>query len=99
MLNYELGLRGRNQFQASSQNIVLNKSSDLIKDNFHHLNKFKKQAKDIKSLKGQWSCKMEEMEKKGMTLKEAASLAQVRKRLQDLRLPKKPDTTRSLHLI
>ena len=34
MLNYELNLRGRNQFKTSSQNLVLNKSTDLIRNNF-----------------------------------------------------------------
>ena len=84
MLNYELNLRGRNQIKTGSQNIVLNKSTDLIRNNFEQLRKFKKQAKDIQDVKQQWSNKMEEIEKEGMSLKEAASLTQERKKLKDL---------------
>ena len=70
MLNYELNLRGRNQIKTGSQNIVLNKSTDLIRNNFEQLRKFQK-AKDIQDVKQQWSNKMEEIEKEGMTLKES----------------------------
>ena len=80
MLNYELNLRGRNQIKTSSQNLVLNKSTDLIRNNFEQLRKFKKQAKDIQDVKQQWSNKMEEIEKEGMSIKEAASLTQERKK-------------------
>ena len=73
-LNFELNFRGRNQFKTSSQNLVLNKSTDLIRSNFEHLGKFKVQAKQIKELKQQWSRKMEEIEKEGMSLKDTASL-------------------------
>lgn len=65
MLNYELNLRGRKKFKTSSQNLVLNKSTDLIRNNVQHLRKFKVQAKDIKDIKQQWSRKMEEIDKEG----------------------------------
>ena len=51
MLNYELNLRGRNQFKTSSQNLVVNKSTDFIRDDFQHLRKFTKyQQKRLKML-------------------------------------------------
>jgi len=49
MLNYELNLRGRNQFKTSSQNLVVNKSTYFIRDDFQHLRKFTKyQQKRLK---------------------------------------------------
>lgn len=82
MLNHELSLRGCKELKTCSQNLVLNKSSDLLKSD--QFNKFQKQAKDIKDLKQQWSSKMEQMEKEGMILKEAASLTEEKKKLEDL---------------
>ena len=76
MLNYELNIRGSEQFQTSSQNLVVNKSSDLIKKCFGNFKKFKKQAKDIRDLKHQWNDKMKALEKEGLASKEAASLTE-----------------------
>ena len=84
MLNYELNIRGNEQFNTSSQNLVLNKSSDLIKKCFGNFRKFKKQAKDIKDLKYQWNEKMKVLEKEGLASKEAASLSEESKKLRDL---------------
>lgn len=84
MLNYELNLRGRKEFKTCSQNMVLNRSTDIIRNEFKDLRKFKLPAKEIKELKLQWTNKMAEIEKEGLQLKEASSLAQEKKKLQDL---------------
>ena len=67
MLNYELNIRGKEQFNTSSQNLVVNKLSDLIKECFGNFRKFKKQVKDIKDLKVQWNNRMKLLEIEGLT--------------------------------
>ena len=64
--------------------MVLNRSTDKIRNKFKDLRKFKLPAKEIKELKLQWTNKMTEIEKEGLQLKEASSLAQEKKKLQDL---------------
>ena len=70
LINYELNLR--KLFKTSSHNLVLNKSTDLIRNNFEHLRKFKVQEIDIKDIKQQWSRKMDEIDKEGMSVKKDA---------------------------
>ena len=64
--------------------MVLIKSKDQIRNEFKDLRKFKLPAKEIKELKLQWTNKMAEIKKEGLQLKEASSLAQEKKKLQDL---------------
>ena len=64
--------------------MVLNRSTDIIRNEFKDLKKFKLPEKEIKELKLQWTNKMAEMEKEGLQLKRASSLAQEKKKLQDL---------------
>lgn len=87
-LNYELNFRGREHFNTSSQNLVVNKSTDLITDSFANFKKFRRQAKDIKDVKNQWNKKMEDLEKEGLSSQEAASLTEEHKRLRDLKFLK-----------
>lgn len=84
MLNYELNLRGREDFNISSQNLVVNKSTDSIADSFADFKKFRRQAKGIKELKQQWKRRMEDLEKEGLSTQEAASLTEESKKLRDL---------------
>ena len=44
MINYELNLRGRKNISSCSENLVLNKSEDLIRAKFDQLKNFRKQA-------------------------------------------------------
>ena len=90
LLNYELNLRGREHFNTSSQNVVLNKSTDLITD-FRNFKRFRTQAKVISDLKQQWNKKMEEIEKQGVSSQEAAALTEERKKLCDLKFLKSLD--------
>ena len=82
-INYELNFRGRECFKTSAQNLVLNKSIDLITD-YKNLRKYKKKATDIEDLKKKWNRKMEELEKQGLLDKEALSLSEEQKKLNDL---------------
>ena len=87
MINYELNLRGRENLESSSQNLVLNKSTDLL-NNFKIYKKFRKQSRNIEDLKQKWSEKMEVLKQKGLLDKEAMSLAEERKKLSDLQFLK-----------
>ena len=62
---------------------MLNKSIDLITD-YKNLRKYKKKATDIEDLKKKWNRKMEELEKQGLLDKEALSLSEEQKKLNDL---------------
>ena len=84
MLNYELNFRGREHFNTSSQNVVVNKSTDLISDSFDKFKKFRKQAIDIKDIKQKWNKKMEELQKEGLSSQEAVSLTEESKKMRDL---------------
>ena len=90
-LNFELDFRGRDQFQTCSQNLVLNTSFDLLAPDFDNYRGFKKQAKEIKNIKGEWCNKMAELEKEGLSKQEIASLTQENKKLRDLDFLKAQD--------
>ena len=92
MLNCELNLRGQKRFTTSSQNLVLNKSTDLIRNKF---DKIKSHAKNIKDIRQQWSHRMEELDKAGLSTKEAASLSQEQRKLKDV-VFEKSKTTRPI---
>ena len=92
MLNCELNLRGQKRFTTSSQNLVLNKSTDLIRNKF---DKIKIHAKNIKDIRQQWSHRMEELDKAGLSTKEAASLSQEQRKLKDV-VFEKSKTTRPI---
>ena len=95
MLNCELNLRGQKRFTTSSQNLVLSKSTDLIKNNFDKIRQFKSHAKNIKDIRQQWSHRMEELDKAGLSTKEAASLSQEKRKLKDV-VFEKSKTTRPI---
>ena len=84
MINYELNLRGRKNISSCSENLVLNKSEDLIRAKFDQLKNFRKQAQEIKMIKDEWTNKMRVVNKEGISEKEAAALSNDRKKLEDL---------------
>ena len=65
LINYELSIRGKENLEASSRKLVLNRSFELL-EKTGKLNKFrmyKKAANDIKELKIEWNTKMQKMER------------------------------------
>ena len=84
MINYELNLRGRKNISSCSENLVLIRSEDLIRAKFDQLKNFRKQAQEIKMIKDEWTNKMREVNKEGISEKEAAALSNDRKKLEDL---------------
>ena len=67
LFNYEISIRGKKNFEATSRKLVLNKSNDLIfnpQTNTSYKN-FRKAAKEIKELKINWNLKMLELQEKG----------------------------------
>ena len=82
MMNHELEIRGKNHFNASSQNLVpvLNKSIDLTSGCFSNYRRFKRPADDIKELKLEWSKKMNDLVKEGLSKQEVAALTQENKK-------------------
>ena len=84
MLNYELDIRGKDNFSTGSQNLVINKSCELICTKFDKYKNFKQEAQDIRALKLKWNEKMSALEKEGLSLKETANLTEEAKKLKDL---------------
>ena len=67
LLNYEISVRGKKNFEAASWKLVLNKSNDLIfnpQTNASYKT-FMKTVKKIKKLKTNWHLNMLELQKKG----------------------------------
>ena len=60
-VNYELGIRGKQNLEAASRKMVLNKSVDLITKSGDKFKKFKKPAAEIKELKVTWNKMMKEL--------------------------------------
>ena len=66
-INYELEIRGKRNLEASSKELLLNKSFDLL-EKFGDLPKFqsfRKSAQVIKLIKFEWNDKMRKMEETG----------------------------------
>ena len=81
MINYELQIRGKPNLNTSSRNLVLNKSLDIIKQNYT-FKLFKKPKEEIAVLRQEWSAKMKALDSKGFTEKEALNLTQENKKLR-----------------
>ena len=84
MLNYELDIRGKDHFSTGSQNLVINKSCELICTKFDKYKNFKQEAQDIRALKLKWNEKMSALGKEGLSLKQTANLTEEAKKLKDL---------------
>ena len=54
-VNYELGIPGKQNLEAASRKMVLNKSVDLITNSGDKFKKFRKPAAEIKELKVTWN--------------------------------------------
>lgn len=71
MLNYELKIRGKANFEAASRKVLLHKSFDLmIKKNTTDYKKFRKPAKEVQQIKVKWNAKMQERESAGYSQKD-----------------------------
>ena len=90
MINYELQIRGKPNLKTCSRNLILNKSKDLIKQNYD-FKLFKKPKEEIAALRQQWSQKIKELDLKGFTAKEALNLTEENKKLNDLATLKQQD--------
>ena len=84
MINYELSIRGKGNLDSVSRKLVLNRSSDLLKENCSSFKKYRKAAADIKKIRVKWNAKMKELEKRGFDTKEALNLKKDASKLKDL---------------
>ena len=66
-INYELGIRGKRNLEASSKKLLLNKSFDLLEKSgdLPKFQSFRTAAQDIKLMKIEWNEKMRKMEETG----------------------------------
>ena len=74
-INNELGIRGKENLEATSRTLLLNKSFDLLEksDKLSKFTMFRKVAKEIKDMTVQWNEKMKKMEEEGNTKKDFAN--------------------------
>lgn len=72
MVNYELSIRGNQNFEAEFRKLVLNRSADQIQNkSMLSFTMYQKAAKEIKEIRLQWSEKMNELRKNGFDAKDA----------------------------
>ena len=72
MVNYELSIRGNQNFEAEFRKLVLNRSADQIQNkSMLPFTMYQKAAKEIKEIRLQWSEKMNELRKNGFDVKDA----------------------------
>ena len=67
MLNYECYIKGKDRFSTGSQDLVLNKSCELISTKFDKYTNLKQKAQDIRASKLKWNEKMSALEKEGLS--------------------------------
>ena len=74
-INYELSIRGKDNLEASSRKLVLNKSFKLLEksDNLLKFKLYRKAANEIKRMKVQWNERMKKMEEEGNLNKDSAN--------------------------
>ena len=82
-INFELDIRGKQNLEAVSRKMVLNKSADLTKD-LTDFRKYRKALAEIKEYKLEWKKKMQEMEKAGYSKNENKSNTVELTKLEDL---------------
>ena len=84
MLDYatEISIRGKKNFEAASQKLVLNKSNDLIFN--PQSNTSYKISEEMKELKINWNLKMLELQEKGCSEKAILNTKIESQKLQDL---------------
>ena len=71
--NYEIDIRGKQNLEAVSRKMVMNKSSDLITKNPTNFRNYKDVANEIKEIKHEWDDQMKVLEEKGFLQKELTS--------------------------
>ena len=66
-VNYELGIRGKGNLEASFKKLLLNKSFGLLEKTgkLSEYRSCKKASQDIKAMKVEWNEKMRRMEEEG----------------------------------
>ena len=75
-INYELGIRGKDQLNVASKKVMIKKSVDQIKLlDFKYFQRFQKPRKDVDHLKLSWKCKVKQQEVDVYTKKEQACLS------------------------
>ena len=79
---YAIGIRGKKNFEAASQKLVLNKSNDLIFN--PQSNTSYKISEEMKELKINWNLKMLELQEKGCSEKAILNTKIESQKLQDL---------------
>ena len=81
-INYQLDVRGKDNLEAVSRKLVLNKSGalNLSSRNFR---KFRKPAAEIQEYKLSWNAQMEEMERVGYSKKELVCRTVEKTKLED----------------
>ena len=62
MINYEISIRGKENLQAACCKAVINKSINLLQKNMSKdIKKFRKQAKLVEEIRGNWNEKIKEL--------------------------------------
>lgn len=82
-INFELDIRGKQNLEAVSRKMVLNKSADLTK-NLTDFRRFRKPLAEIKEFKVEWKKKMKIMEEAGYSKNENKSITVEKTKLEDL---------------
>ena len=83
-LNYELDIRGKQNLEAASCKMVLNKSADLISKSVESFKTFRKPAAAIKEIRLAWNKKMKEMEEKGFSKADLKNKNLEKTKLEDI---------------
>jgi hypothetical protein len=84
-INYELGVRGRNELDAASSCLLKGKSYDLVElKPASEFRKYKKLVKPVNKLVVEWKQKQSELQEAGLTKKESTSLATEKRKMGDL---------------
>ena len=74
-INYELAIRGKNNIEAASKKMIINKNIEIVKNtNPKDILKFRKPATQIKEIKAEWKERIKCHKKDSYTEKEKARL-------------------------
>jgi hypothetical protein len=74
-INYELSIRGKNNIEAASKKMVINKNIEILKNiNPKDISNFRKPASQIREIKAEWKERIQCHKKESYTEKEKARL-------------------------
>ena len=92
MINYKLSIRGKENLQAVSHEVVANKFMDLLQKNMStYIKKLRKQAKLVEEIRVNWNEKLKELEAKGFEEKDLVYVKKDVSKLKDLEFLKSQD--------